>query len=91
MTFISTKFYFSAIKIYIVIITQYVGKNIYGIVRAPRAASTEAIVVSVPYRSMTSVHADTTPSIALLLAFAQFCRREYNIKCTFSLLHDKLN
>ncbi|XP_058793026.1 glycosylphosphatidylinositol anchor attachment 1 protein [Phymastichus coffea] len=55
---------------------KYTGQNIYGIVRAPRAASTEAIVVSVPYRPITSIHADTTPSIALLLAFAQFCRKQ---------------
>ncbi|XP_031784449.1 glycosylphosphatidylinositol anchor attachment 1 protein isoform X1 [Nasonia vitripennis] len=55
---------------------QYKGQNVYGIVRAPRAASTEAIVVSVPYRPITSVHADTTPSVALLLAFAQFCRKQ---------------
>ncbi|KAL7297374.1 hypothetical protein TKK_0009759 [Trichogramma kaykai] len=55
---------------------KYTGQNIYGIVRAPRAASTEAIVVSVPYRSITSVHPDTTPSVALLLAFADFCRQQ---------------
>ncbi|XP_014214858.1 glycosylphosphatidylinositol anchor attachment 1 protein isoform X1 [Copidosoma floridanum] len=55
---------------------KYLGQNVYGIIRAPRAASTEAIVVSVPYRPLTSIHADTTASIALLLSFAQFCRKQ---------------
>lgn len=55
---------------------KFTGQNVYGIVRAPRAASTEAIVVSVPFRPVTSVHLTTTPSIALLLAFAKFCRKK---------------
>ncbi|XP_032670206.1 glycosylphosphatidylinositol anchor attachment 1 protein [Odontomachus brunneus] len=55
---------------------KFTGQNIYGIVRAPRAASTEAIVVSVPYRPTNSIYLDTAPSIALLLAFAKFCRKQ---------------
>ena len=55
---------------------KFTGKNVYGIVRAPRGVSTEAIVVNVPYRPLNSVHSATTPSIALLLAFAQFCRKQ---------------
>ncbi|CAL1688980.1 unnamed protein product [Lasius platythorax] len=55
---------------------KFVGQNIYGIVRAPRASSTEAIVVSVPYRPINSIYLDTAPSVALLLAFAKFCRRQ---------------
>ncbi|XP_015117329.1 glycosylphosphatidylinositol anchor attachment 1 protein [Diachasma alloeum] len=55
---------------------QFTGQNVYGIVRAPRAASTEAIVVSVPFRAANSVHPTTAPSIALLLAFAKFCRKQ---------------
>jgi len=55
-------------------ILQFVGQNVYGIVRAPRASSTEAIVVSVPYRPINSIYLDTAPSVALLLAFAKFCR-----------------
>ncbi|XP_034933569.1 glycosylphosphatidylinositol anchor attachment 1 protein [Chelonus insularis] len=55
---------------------QFTGQNIYGIVRAPRAASTEAIVISVPFRKLSSVHPLTAPSIALLLAFAKFCRKK---------------
>lgn len=57
------------------VLLQFTGQNVYGVVRAPRAASTEAIVVSVPYRPINSVHPTTAPSVALLLAFAQYCRR----------------
>lgn len=59
-------------------VLQFTGQNIYGIVRAPRAASTEAIVVSVPYRPINSIYLDTAPSIALLLAFAKFCRSKFS-------------
>lgn len=55
---------------------KFTGKNVYGIVRAPRSVSTEAIVINVPYRSLSSIHPTTAPSIALLLAFAQFCRKQ---------------
>ncbi|XP_011310365.1 glycosylphosphatidylinositol anchor attachment 1 protein [Fopius arisanus] len=55
---------------------KFTGQNVYGIVRAPRASSTESIVVSVPFRPINSVHPTTAPSIALLLAFAKFCRRQ---------------
>lgn len=53
---------------------QFTGQNIYGIIRAPRAASTEAIIVSVPFRPVNSIYLDTAPSVALILAFAKFCR-----------------
>ncbi|XP_017795411.1 PREDICTED: glycosylphosphatidylinositol anchor attachment 1 protein [Habropoda laboriosa] len=55
---------------------EFTGQNIYGIMRAPRAASTEAIVISVPFRPINSIYLDTAPSVALLLAFAKFCRRQ---------------
>ncbi|EZA48989.1 hypothetical protein DMN91_011736 [Ooceraea biroi] len=55
---------------------KFTGQNVYGIVRAPRASSTEAIVVSVPYRPINSIYLDTAPSVALLLAFAKFCRKQ---------------
>ncbi|XP_051172002.1 glycosylphosphatidylinositol anchor attachment 1 protein [Leptopilina boulardi] len=55
---------------------KFTGKNVYGIVRAPRSVSTESIVINVPYRSLSSIHPTTAPSIALLLAFAQFCRKQ---------------
>lgn len=51
---------------------SFSGKNVYGILRAPRAASTEALVLSVPYRPPNSVHATTAPSIAIMLTFAKF-------------------
>lgn len=44
----------------------------YGILRAARASSTEALVLSVPYRPPISVHPTTAPSIAIMLAFAKF-------------------
>lgn len=53
------------------------GKNIYGILRAPRIGSTESIVISAPYRSPDSIHPDVSHSIPILLAFANFARRMY--------------
>ncbi|XP_033339508.1 glycosylphosphatidylinositol anchor attachment 1 [Megalopta genalis] len=55
---------------------KFTGQNIYGIIRAPRAASTEAIIVSAPFRPVNSIYLDTAPSVALLLAFAKFCRKQ---------------
>ncbi|XP_046738972.1 glycosylphosphatidylinositol anchor attachment 1 protein isoform X1 [Diprion similis] len=55
---------------------KFTGQNVYSILRAPRSASTEAIILSVPYRSASSIHLTTAPSIALLLAFAKFCRKQ---------------
>lgn len=52
----------------------YKGKNVYAILRAPRSASTEALVLSVPYRPPNSVYPSTFPSIALMLSLAQFFR-----------------
>ncbi|XP_050307434.1 glycosylphosphatidylinositol anchor attachment 1 protein [Anthonomus grandis grandis] len=54
----------------------YHGRNVYGILRAPRAASTEALVLSVPYRTPSSIYPTTLPSIGILLAFAKFAARE---------------
>ncbi|KAH8261744.1 hypothetical protein KR044_009680, partial [Drosophila immigrans] len=55
---------------------EFHGKNIYGILRAPRIGSTEGIVFSAPYRTPNSVHVDIAPSVPLLLAFADFARRK---------------
>nr|CAI5838299.1 unnamed protein product [Callosobruchus analis] len=55
---------------------RYTGQNVYGILRAPRAASVESLVLSVPYRPPTSVHQTTSPSIAVMLAFAKFAAKE---------------
>ncbi|KAL1494279.1 hypothetical protein ABEB36_009903 [Hypothenemus hampei] len=54
----------------------YYGKNVYGILRAPRASSTEALVLSVPYRPPKSIYPSTLPSIAIQLAFAKFAAKE---------------
>ncbi|CAG9772012.1 unnamed protein product [Ceutorhynchus assimilis] len=54
----------------------FYGKNVYGILRAPRASSTEALVLSVPYRPPSSIHPTTLPSIAIQLAFAKFAVKE---------------
>ncbi|CAG2066530.1 unnamed protein product, partial [Timema podura] len=55
---------------------KYTGKNVYAILRAPRSASTEALVLSVPYRPPSSAHPGTMPSIALMLSLAKFFRRQ---------------
>lgn len=57
----------------------FTGKNVYGILRAPRIGSTEAIVISAPYRYTDSIHTDISYSIPLLLAFADFARSKGDI------------
>lgn len=49
------------------------GMNIYGILRAPRTASTEALVISVPYKEGSNKGA-----LALMLSFADHCRSKLN-------------
>ncbi|KAF4522224.1 hypothetical protein B566_EDAN009068 [Ephemera danica] len=56
--------------------TKYTGKNVYGIIRAPRSASTEALVLSVPYRPLNTAHPSTLPGVALSLSLAKFFRRK---------------
>ena len=46
------------------------GKNIYGILRAPRLAGTEAIVINVPYEDKKSIC-----GLSLMLGLANFFRR----------------
>ncbi|KDR22254.1 glycosylphosphatidylinositol anchor attachment 1 protein [Zootermopsis nevadensis] len=55
---------------------KFTGKNVYAILRAPRSSSTEALVLSVPYRPPSSVNPGTAPSIAIMLAVAKFFRRQ---------------
>ncbi|XP_017963993.1 glycosylphosphatidylinositol anchor attachment 1 protein [Drosophila navojoa] len=55
---------------------EFHGKNIYGILRAPRIGSTEGIVFSAPYRPPSSVHDDISASVPVLLTFAEFARRK---------------
>lgn len=52
----------------------YKGTNVYGILRAARTSSLEALVVTVPYRPLSSHQKGTAAGIALMLAFAQFAR-----------------
>ncbi|KAJ0171607.1 hypothetical protein K1T71_013157 [Dendrolimus kikuchii] len=52
----------------------YTGTNVYGILRAPRTSSLEALVITAPYRPLSSHQKSTTAGIALMLAFAQFAR-----------------
>ncbi|XP_059061298.1 glycosylphosphatidylinositol anchor attachment 1 protein [Achroia grisella] len=52
----------------------YKGTNVYGILRAPRTSSLEALVVTAPFRSLSSHQKGTAAGIALMLAFAQFAR-----------------
>ncbi|KAK7597859.1 hypothetical protein V9T40_010084 [Parthenolecanium corni] len=55
---------------------KFVGSNVYGILRAPRSASLEALVLSVPYRSPSSVYPSTLPGLALMFSLAKFFRRQ---------------
>lgn len=55
---------------------RFQGKNIYGILRAPRIGSTESIVFSIPYRPPNTAHTSITAGVPLLLAFADFARRQ---------------
>lgn len=50
----------------------YHGTNLYAIFRAPRAPSTEAIIISSPYRSALNSRGSTLPSISLMLSLAKF-------------------
>lgn len=53
------------------------GKNVYGILRAPRIGSTESIVISTPYRTPDSLHSIVMPSLPVLIAFANFARSKF--------------
>lgn len=58
---------------------KFSGKNVYGILRAARSSSTEALILSVPYRPPRSVHQTTAPAIAIMLAFAKFANSKLKI------------
>ena len=49
------------------------GRNVNGILRAPRAASTEALVLSVPYRPPGQL-SNTNAAIGLMLGLAKAFR-----------------
>ncbi len=55
----------------------YTGRNVYAILRAPRASSTEALVFSVPYRPPNSLENTNDVGVAVLLACAKFFRKQY--------------
>lgn len=57
------------------------GKNVYGILRAPRIGSTEAIVIATPYRTPESIHPIVMPSLPILIAFANYARS----KCLYKI------
>lgn len=59
---------------------QFTGKNVYGILRASRIGSTEAMVFSIPYRPPNTAHFQITHGVPLLLAFADFARSELRSK-----------
>lgn len=52
------------------------GENVYAILRAPRGAGTEAVVLSSPYRMEDSLHGSTLPGIALMVALAKYFRAQ---------------
>ncbi|KAI2806621.1 hypothetical protein RDWZM_006474 [Blomia tropicalis] len=66
------------------------GKNVYAILRAPRASSTEALVISTPYRTNSSIHGSNLPSVAIMLALARFfTTTHYWAKDLIFLIGDK--
>ncbi|ELT93188.1 hypothetical protein CAPTEDRAFT_223994 [Capitella teleta] len=54
---------------------RFPGQNVYGILRAPRAASTEALVMTAPYRPLDSAE-KTAGGIALMLSLANAFRKK---------------
>lgn len=51
---------------------EITGMNIYGILRAPRIAGTEALVISIPYNQ-----GNNKGALALMLSFADHCRSKF--------------
>jgi len=56
--------------------SSFTGSNVYAILRAPKAASTEALVLTAPHRPPSSPHQSTDAGIAVILASAKFFRRQ---------------
>jgi len=55
---------------------SFTGTNVYAILRAPKASSTEALVLSAPHRPPNSPHQSTDAGIAVLLSAAKFFRSQ---------------
>jgi len=53
---------------------NFTGTNVYAILRAPKASSTEALVLCAPHRPANSPHQNTDAGIAVLLSIAKFFR-----------------
>ena len=51
---------------------SFAGRNVFAILRAGRAASTESIVLSAPFRTESSPHGSTLPSISLMISLARY-------------------
>ena len=60
------------------------GLNVYGILRAPRIAGTEAVVISVPYNQ-----GNNKGALALMLSFADHCRSKLK-KCSKSIIQGQI-
>eukprot|EP00092_Neocalanus_flemingeri_P071307 GFUD01087632.1.p1 GENE.GFUD01087632.1~~GFUD01087632.1.p1 ORF type:complete len:650 (-),score=226.04 GFUD01087632.1:40-1989(-) len=55
---------------------SFTGTNVYAILRAPKASSTEALVLAAPHRPPNSPHQSTDAGIAVLLSAAKFFRSQ---------------
>lgn len=55
---------------YVCFLKVYTGRNVYGILRASRGASTEALVITAPYRPPDSTFTQTNAGIAMMLSLA---------------------
>ena len=53
------------------------GENTYAVLRAPRSGSTEALVLSAPYRRPDAPHPPNNAALAVLIALAKYFRREW--------------
>jgi len=56
--------------------SSFTGSNVYAILRAPKAASTESLVVTAPHRPPNSPHQSTDAGIAVILAAAKYFRNQ---------------
>ncbi|XP_043218487.1 glycosylphosphatidylinositol anchor attachment 1 protein-like [Amphibalanus amphitrite] len=52
------------------------GENTYAVLRAPRSGSTEALVLSAPYRRPGAPHPPNHAAVAMLVALAKYFRRQ---------------
>uniref|UniRef100_A0A8D8VZ26 Glycosylphosphatidylinositol anchor attachment 1 protein n=1 Tax=Cacopsylla melanoneura TaxID=428564 RepID=A0A8D8VZ26_9HEMI len=56
--------------------TDMTGRNVYAILRAPRTASMESLVLNIPYRPLQSIYPGTLPGLALAMSLMKFFRRQ---------------